>query len=831
MTLLYLSLAGICGILAGHALWERGAFGCGLPAPLADWLWAIPLLLAALTPLLNRFEREPMVSLTWPASAGFRAPRRRPRIGVLAACALFFCAGVLRIAGRPLYPCWTRADLAFYNQPAILAYDYSALRVTVRGTVSAYVPQPIDSTRMTIAAHSIELPSGATPVTGQMTLIASDTLGLQYGDPVAVRGVLSQPPEFPDFSYRDYLAHHGIYSQMAIAQVHPAEGEPGGNPLLRTLYAVRARGEALINASLPEPYAALANGILLGIDANIPDALLADFNITSSTHVLVISGSNVALITGVLMAIGFYLFGRKGAALWALAGVILYALLVGAEPSVLRAAWMGALVVISIGLGRQSTALVSLGAASLALILINPFTLWDVGFQLSAMATAGLVLLSPRGLAMTRRLFVPRPSLPGETQHAPLWSKPAHAVADALVVTLAATIAVTPLLIFYFHRMSVIGLLTNLLIAPVQPLILFAGMGALSAGLAGVASLASALFGLTWAGLAWTVAVVQRSAGAPWAGVVIGGFGAAEVLVAYAVIGIVLWQTRQRPIFERRKGPSTPAWQRAVGSPASMAVAAAAGFLLWSGVAALPDGRLHLYALPASGGMSLLIETPSGGQTLIDGGTDAGRLLTNLGAHMRPWDRTLDLAVLSRDSARTIEAQTGSARRLTIANALATQSALDAHLEWADAMKAAGGDVAPTAAGGWVDMGDGASLRVLSPRAGEEGPLVLWLEYGDFAALILGATPGKPLAEVGWSLPRRPTLLILPDAGAHGEERSQFAADVAAEQVIAFGGEVLRSEVSGSEVSGSASDQRPRYVDADGAVEVATDGAKWGVAE
>lgn len=817
MTLLYLSLAALTGIILGQALLERGFFGCGAPA----WAWTLAAALVLLTPLLRRFERAPQAALVWPTSAGFRAPRRGPGLALSAACALALAAGLLRSAARPLYPCWTQADLAYYNLPSSRAFDWNALWVTVHGNVGAYVPQAAGSVRLYVAAESITLPSGARPVTGQLTLRSDKAAGLQYGDRVEVRGVLSQPPEFPDFSWRDSLARHGIYSQMAIAQLRPVPGEPGGSPLLRALYAVRARGETLINASLPEPYAALANGILLGIDANIPDPLLADFNETSATHVLVISGSNVALITGVLLAVGMWLFGRKGAALWAVGGVTLYALLVGAEPSVLRAAWMGALVVIAFALRRQSTALVALGVASLALVLLNPHTLWDVGFQLSAAATAGLILIAPPAMRATHHLFERRAEDRSSSGDAAAtgWQGPARAAADALAVTLAATIAVTPLLIHYFHRLSLIGLLTNLLIAPVQPLILFAGMAALVAGLLGIAALSTALFWLSWVGLAWTVQVVERTAAMPWASAVIGGYGAAEMAVTYAAIALVLWQARRRPVYVRRKAPSTPGWQRALSAPATMVIAAAAGFFVWNGVAALPDGRLHLYAMPSASGIALFIETPGGRQALIDGSSDAARLIVDLGERMRPWDRDLDLAILTRDHKRTAAAQASAAGRLRFDHALTSEATLTERFDWETAMHSAGAEVAATARGGWVDLGDGVALWVLSPAPGAKGPLALWLDYGEFGALILGETPKKTLAELAWNLPRKPTLLFLPAAGARGEERNAFVNAVDAEGVIVYGDGVLRESTA----------QQPYYVDAQGTIDVATDGTAWEV--
>ncbi len=228
---------------------------------------------------------------------------------------------------------------------------------------------------------------------GQVRFNLGPQVHYAYGDIVQVTGRLVEPPIFPDFSYRDYLARHGIHSQLHGVQVTDLQSAVGGMAWKRALYAVRLRGLQVIEQGLPEPYAALAAGILLGIDDGIPDDLYARFNATGTSHVLVISGANVALIAALLLAVTRRLAG-KWAALWALSGIVLYALLVGGEAAVLRAAVMGGLVVVAVGVGRRSTALISLAAACGVMLMANPLTLFDVGFQLSAMATLGLILFS-----------------------------------------------------------------------------------------------------------------------------------------------------------------------------------------------------------------------------------------------------------------------------------------------------------------------------------------------------------------------------------------------------------------------------------------------------
>lgn len=797
MALLYVAVAfGIGLLLAAGA--PDAYFGCGW----AGWFWLIPAALLPLTPLINRLERRP-APVVWPASAGFLAPRRFPPPGLVGACCLGLAAGFLRMASMPLTPCWTAADLAFYNAPAAAAYADDAPWSTITGIVDSYVAQADGRNRISVRAESVDMGDGARPVQGRLTLLADPDASLQYGTMVRLRGVLCTPPDFRDFSYREYLARHGIHSQMSRPQVRLLGGARAGNPLLRGLYGVRARGEQLINRALAEPYAALANGMLLGIESNIPDDVRERFNDTSASHVIVISGSNVALITGVLLAMSAWLLGRRAAWMAALAGIAIFTLLVGAEPSVLRAALMGVLVVVAAALGRQSTALVSLGAACLVMAAFRPHVLWDVGFQMSAAATAGLVLVAPRLSSGLETFYPARESASGGSQ---ALRAAVGLLGESLAITLGASLAVLPLILFHFHRLSLVGVFTNLLIVPVQPLILFAGSAALLVGLAGLWPLAQLLFWGAWIGLAWTVAVVDATARVRWASFAIGGFGMGALLAAYAAFAGFLWQTRNRAA-----APAAPNRLGAVlRSPLTLGALAAICALVWLAVRALPDGRLHIHMMPVEKGVALLIETPSGAQALVDGGADTADLLTELGGSMGFWDRSLDLVLLSTADKATVATQSGLPARLEISQALGPTEGNAAVDAWARAWQAAGVPVSTTGAGGWVDLGDGVSLWALGapPKPkGKAQPLSYRLVYGEFSLMLAGgpAAIGDPV-----------NVLVLRDA-KNGDE---WHARAAPTLTVVYGTASLPATGdTGADV---------RYAASDDPVRIWSDGVNWG---
>jgi competence protein ComEC len=114
-----------------------------------------------------------------------------------------------------------------------------------------------------------------------------------------------------------------------------------GNPFWAAMLAFKARASQTINQILAEPHASLLNGILLGIETGIPEGLYEAFNLTGTSHIIVISGSNISLIAGILLLLGIRVVGKRFAPPLANAGISLYTFLVGADAAVSRAAVMG----------------------------------------------------------------------------------------------------------------------------------------------------------------------------------------------------------------------------------------------------------------------------------------------------------------------------------------------------------------------------------------------------------------------------------------------------------------------------------------------------------
>jgi competence protein ComEC len=723
---------------------------------------------------------------------------------VIGACFLCLGAGILRYPAQPLTPCWSSADLAYYNLPADQAYDRAAREVTVTGYVSSYPLQQDTKQQFEVTVTTIRQTEQAQPVQGQLRLTTDTRTTYHYGQSLQLEGRLVTPPDFTDFSYREYLARKGIHSLFYPTTIALTTEPNQGTPLFHGLYALRARGESLLNRLLPEPYAALANGMLLGIESGIPDTLYEQFNLTGSSHVIVISGSNVALIAGVMLAFGRRTLGQRRAIWPALAGIAGYALLVGGDAAVLRAAWMGALYAIATTLDRRNTALVSLAFACWVMTIANPLTLWDVGFQLSSAATAGLILFSPGVVAFFSRL------LPGWLAGGPLTGNLVVGgvdlartgqgilqglLQDGLMVTIAANISTLPLVLYYFGRLSVVSLLTNVLIAPAQPFIMLWGSAGILLGVLGLAPLAQLVLWLPWLCLVWTVSIVQWTAALPGASLAIAGYTLTQLGLTYGVIALVA--TRQRlgcaiATWWDKLRAGKPTWQLGATATSSLAIGVltVSAVLIWAMLIGQPDGRLHLYFLNIGQGDGILIQTPSGRQLLIDGGASPQQLAAELGAVMPFWDRTIDMALMTHPDSDHVKAQSTLPARFAINTAV--ESAVsgdnpDAD-EWRTRMQAGGATILQQGQGGWLDLGDGVALWLLWPAAtpytgddaDNENSIVAKLVYGDFSLLLTGDA-GLPseAAMLAAALPLQSTVLKV---GHHGSKNSSGPAFLAAVQ-------------------------------------------------
>ncbi|MFC1751123.1 ComEC/Rec2 family competence protein [Pseudomonadota bacterium] len=273
----------------------------------------------------------------------------------------------------------------------------------------------------------------------------------EYGDHLFVSGFFSQPENIEDFSYKDFLAKDNIYSVVYFPYTKKISGSSTDSWAM--LFSLKAWIQQKIDSIFPEPSASLVAGVLLGFRRGIPEQVMQDFNISGLTHILAISGYNITLIITVLGLL-FKSFPRRTRIFMTIITITAFAFITGLSASVVRASIMGGLTVTALHFGKRSTAMNSLFLSGCIMVALNPFILMsDISFQLSFMSTFGLLALLP------------------------LWEKPLEKlpaiIRENLMVTLAAQVFTTPLVLYYFGRFSLVAPFANILFLPLIPLLMF----------------------------------------------------------------------------------------------------------------------------------------------------------------------------------------------------------------------------------------------------------------------------------------------------------------------------------------------------------------------
>lgn len=281
--------------------------------------------------------------------------------------------------------------------------------------------------------------------------------GVSYGDFIEVSGTLREPEPFETdtgrvFNYPKYLEAHGITHVMPFSDIEVIK-KSKGNVVVSTLLSIKHFLIRGIEKALPEPYAALSSGLLLGEKQSLGDELTEDFRKAGVVHIIVLSGYNVALVINAVLLVSLKVFPRLlGYGLAALF-VLGFAILTGGAETTIRATIMALFMMIARVLNRPALALRSLFVAAAIMAVWNPFVvLYDLSFQLSVAATFGLIVFSDR-IARYLSFVTER-----------------FGLREIVSTTLATQITVLPLLVFSIGAVSLMFLPANALILPVVPL-------------------------------------------------------------------------------------------------------------------------------------------------------------------------------------------------------------------------------------------------------------------------------------------------------------------------------------------------------------------------
>lgn len=277
------------------------------------------------------------------------------------------------------------------------------------------------------------------------------------GDRVEFTCKWSQPEAIEDFRYDYYLASKGVY----VLCDPKSWQRTGSERFLRHPLLISRKW--LLNAIAelwPAPARSLIAGLLIGNRESFSKQQLEHFSRAGITHIIALSGTNIVILISFFEWLAVRARIRSGFRVWLVVGtIVLFVLFVGAPSSVVRAAIMGSIAYVGSYMGRPANALRLLLCCAAVMVLINPLLLlYDAGFQLSFLSTMGVIWLLPLFEKLVSRL----PDL----------------LAESLAMTLAASLATAPLLLYQFGALSLIAPLTNIVILPLIPYIMAASAAA-----------------------------------------------------------------------------------------------------------------------------------------------------------------------------------------------------------------------------------------------------------------------------------------------------------------------------------------------------------------
>jgi len=280
----------------------------------------------------------------------------------------------------------------------------------------------------------------------------------KVGEVCNIKGLFKMPENFEDFNYKDYLKNNNIYLLMEFPEME-CSGERQGFVLQNILVDFKQKLNRIISENLKEPQSSLMMGIIFGQDRLFSEKFDSNVRMAGVSHIVAASGYNITIL--ILAGSKLLKFLPLKIRLFLLLFLIWgFCILSGLSPSIVRACIMTSIALVAMIFGKKNTIHITLPLAAFIFVLIDPKIVFNVGFQLSVVATLGLVYLQPALSNIWKKVF----------------KKSNDFVEDTLLTTLSCTLTTLPITIYTFGTVSIWAVIANCLVLPVIESTMFLGI-------------------------------------------------------------------------------------------------------------------------------------------------------------------------------------------------------------------------------------------------------------------------------------------------------------------------------------------------------------------
>lgn len=456
--------------------------------------------------------------------AAFRLVPRKIFL-LLSLSLIFFSLGVARFYVKDI------------NQDKHVLDNFLGHSVEITGIITNEVEHRQATQKIILEAESIMLLQRSYETDAKILVSTELYPEFSYGDRIVVSGELARPENFTtdigkEFDYENYLKKDGIFYTMSFVDTELVDSG-NGKKLKSAILDVKEKFLQKIDRVIPKPASSLLSGLLLGVKESLGKDLEQDFIDTGLVHIIVLSGYNVTIIAEAVIKTLSFLSVMAGIYVGG-AFIILFAIMTGAGATIIRASIMAILALVARGTGRRYEITRALLLAAMIMIIHNPYILvFDISFQLSFLATIGLIYMAP----IMERIFRFMPKTLG--------------IREITAATIGVQVFVLPFILYKIGNLSVVAPITNLLVLPLIPATMFYGF--LAGVLGFISHIVAIPFGfIAFALLKYEIFVVELFAKLPFANITISRFPFILVIICYILL---IWWIKK--FNERREEKTT----------------------------------------------------------------------------------------------------------------------------------------------------------------------------------------------------------------------------------------------------------------------------------